>query len=211
MATGCRLEYSAGRITYDVNPNLALGKPGFLSINQSIVSISSTSLLEDEFAAIGRKRYGIETVTGEAGAFSGSTDFVCFIILDQSGVYLHTNSILHRILPGQCDARCVLVFYIETPVSHLIPTHGLALPGLHPAYGEYAAAFLVRRTQIRRSAIPTQPEGGNHTALFAQSAGTEKAHEESLILMKVLAITGSRVLTDKGFARKVWMPREERT
>lgn len=51
--------------------------------------------------------------------------------------------------------------------------------------------------------IPTQPDGGNHTKLFADAAATKEAHEATLPIMKALAITGSRVLTDESFVAQV--------
>ena len=52
-------------------------------------------------------------------------------------------------------------------------------------------------------AIPTEPNGGNHTPSFAASARTPEAHEASLIIMKALAHTGFRVIDDDGFFKKV--------
>ncbi|KAG8854571.1 hypothetical protein FRB96_007441 [Tulasnella sp. 330] len=60
------------------------------------------------------------------------------------------------------------------------------LPSLHPMF-----------------AIPTVPNGGNHTKLFADAAGTKEAHAATLPIIKALAITGSRVLTDDAFLAKV--------
>jgi len=60
------------------------------------------------------------------------------------------------------------------------------LPSLHPSY-----------------AIPTQPNGGNHTKLFADSAATQEAHGVTLLVTKALAITGSRILTDELFVARV--------
>lgn len=61
-----------------------------------------------------------------------------------------------------------------------------ALPSLHPGF-----------------AIPTIPDGGNHTRGFEQSAATIEAHYATLDVSKALAITGVRVLVDDGFYGKV--------
>jgi hypothetical protein len=52
-------------------------------------------------------------------------------------------------------------------------------------------------------AIPTDPNGGNHTASFTASAGTPEAHEASLVVTKALAHTGFRVINDNDFYEKV--------
>ncbi|KZT55251.1 amidohydrolase [Calocera cornea HHB12733] len=61
-----------------------------------------------------------------------------------------------------------------------------AVPGLHPAF-----------------AIPTVQNGGNHTRLFADAAGTKEAHEATLFAAKGIALAGLRVLLDKEFADQV--------
>jgi metal-dependent amidase/aminoacylase/carboxypeptidase family protein len=61
-----------------------------------------------------------------------------------------------------------------------------ALPGLHPMF-----------------AIPTVKDGGNHTRLFADAAGTREAHEATLMAAKGIGLAGMRVLVDEAFARVV--------
>ncbi|EPQ56574.1 amidohydrolase [Gloeophyllum trabeum ATCC 11539] len=61
-----------------------------------------------------------------------------------------------------------------------------ALPSLHPHY-----------------AIPTEPNGGNHTAAFTASARTPEAHAATLTVAKGLAMTGFRVLDDADFYAQV--------
>ncbi|KAH9942063.1 aminoacylase 1-like protein 2 [Amylocystis lapponica] len=61
-----------------------------------------------------------------------------------------------------------------------------ALPALHPSFG-----------------IPTVPNGGNHTAAFAEAAATVEAHRACLNVSKALAATGVRVLDDSFFFEKV--------
>lgn len=52
-------------------------------------------------------------------------------------------------------------------------------------------------------AIPTKPNGGNHTALFAESAATKEAHVQTLKVINGLAHTGFRVIDDDGFFQEV--------
>ncbi|KAJ7577107.1 hypothetical protein C8J56DRAFT_380072 [Mycena floridula] len=61
-----------------------------------------------------------------------------------------------------------------------------ALPALHPAF-----------------AIPTSPNGGNHTVAFATSAATKEAHDAAMTTSKGLALTGLRVLSDDAFFHRV--------
>jgi len=60
------------------------------------------------------------------------------------------------------------------------------LPSIHPSY-----------------AIPTVPNGGNHTAAFKDSAATEEAHKATLTVTKGIAVTGLRILGDKEYLAKV--------
>ncbi|KAJ3513607.1 hypothetical protein NLJ89_g2854 [Agrocybe chaxingu] len=52
-------------------------------------------------------------------------------------------------------------------------------------------------------AIPTEPQGGNHTPAFARAAISEAAHEATLTIAKGLALMGYRVLSDAEFFSKV--------
>jgi len=61
-----------------------------------------------------------------------------------------------------------------------------ALPSIHPSF-----------------AIPTEPNGGNHTKAFALSAASKESHVACLNISKVLALTGLRVLADDGFAQQM--------
>jgi hypothetical protein len=52
-------------------------------------------------------------------------------------------------------------------------------------------------------AIPTEPNGGNHTALFTAAARRKKAHEATVVVAKMLAHVGMKVLQDDGFLEEV--------
>lgn len=66
------------------------------------------------------------------------------------------------------------------------------LPALHPGY-----------------VIPTQPNGGNHTAQFAESARTQEAHNITFNIISILALNGARVLDDEKFFNEVRTSFEE--
>ncbi|KAL5512898.1 hypothetical protein ACEPAH_3296 [Sanghuangporus vaninii] len=61
-----------------------------------------------------------------------------------------------------------------------------ALPAIHPLY-----------------AIPTQPNGGNHTSEFTQSSRTPEAYAAAMRVAKGLALVGIRVLDDATFFKQV--------
>ncbi|KAL5537215.1 hypothetical protein ACEPAF_1038 [Sanghuangporus sanghuang] len=61
-----------------------------------------------------------------------------------------------------------------------------ALPAIHPLY-----------------AIPTQPNGGNHTPEFTQSSRTPEAYAAAMRVAKGLALVGIRVLDDSTFFKQV--------
>ncbi|KAG2142393.1 hypothetical protein DEU56DRAFT_911095 [Suillus clintonianus] len=52
-------------------------------------------------------------------------------------------------------------------------------------------------------AIPTIPNGGNHTPGFTEAARSEVSHDACLVASKALAAVGMRVLTDNVFFQKV--------
>ena len=52
-------------------------------------------------------------------------------------------------------------------------------------------------------AIPTEPNGGNHTPSFARSARTDVAHAATMVITKGLALVGYRLLADDVFFAKV--------
>ncbi|KAG7098915.1 hypothetical protein E1B28_000812 [Marasmius oreades] len=65
---------------------------------------------------------------------------------------------------------------------------GYELPSLHPGY-----------------AIPTVPDGGNHTTHFTSAAATEEAHRATLDVTEALALTGVRVVLDQDwYEKEVW-------
>ncbi|KAJ7115957.1 hypothetical protein C8R44DRAFT_793745 [Mycena epipterygia] len=61
-----------------------------------------------------------------------------------------------------------------------------ALPALHPGF-----------------AIPTVPNGGNHTIGFTKAAASEEAHGATMLVAKGLAHTGFRALRDDDFFKQV--------
>ncbi|KAK7056416.1 hypothetical protein VNI00_002971 [Paramarasmius palmivorus] len=66
---------------------------------------------------------------------------------------------------------------------------GYHLPALHPMF-----------------AIPTEPNGGNHTAAFARSAATDAAHDATMCVTQTLAMIAFRTLHDDEFFKQVSLP-----
>jgi hypothetical protein len=67
-------------------------------------------------------------------------------------------------------------------------------------------SFFARELNLRISrlaAIPTEPNGGNHTPAFTSAAATPEAHQACLEVCKALALTGLRVIEDDQFYAKV--------
>ncbi|THH11307.1 hypothetical protein EW145_g733 [Phellinidium pouzarii] len=60
-----------------------------------------------------------------------------------------------------------------------------ALPAMHPSF-----------------AIPTVPNGGNHTAEFTKAARTPQAHDAALAVVRGLTLTGIRALDDGAFFKQ---------
>ncbi|KAF7366720.1 Peptidase M20 domain-containing protein 2 [Mycena sanguinolenta] len=90
-----------------------------------------------------------------------------------------------------------------------------ALPSLHPGFG--APVFPLRFSPLAQwrligicfPAIPTVPDGGNHTRGFADAAATMPAHYACLDVVKALAATGVRVVIDDHFYAQVKKTFEE--
>lgn len=81
----------------------------------------------------------------------------------------------------------------------------IVLPSFHPAFGtsyDVNMSYLSDRLGSIQ-AIPTQPNGGNHSPAFADSARTTEAHKACMITIKALACTGFRVLEDEEFSKRV--------
>jgi hypothetical protein len=53
------------------------------------------------------------------------------------------------------------------------------------------------------TAIPTEPNGANHTPAFTSAAATPEAHQACLEVCKALALTGIRVIEDDQFYAEV--------
>ena len=80
----------------------------------------------------------------------------------------------------------------------------LALPSLHPGFGEELNSWLYFPMPMPCFlAIPTIKDGGNHTLEFAKAAATTEAHYACLDVSKALAATGMRVVTDEEFLARV--------
>ncbi|KAG6818875.1 hypothetical protein H0H93_000701, partial [Arthromyces matolae] len=73
--------------------------------------------------------------------------------------------------------------------------------GCNLVFEKEPAYFDVRQNPVL--AIPTRPDGGNHTIDFTHSAQTKPAHEDGMNVTKALALTGLRVLTDDAFFAEV--------
>lgn len=95
------------------------------------------------------------------------------------------------------------------------------MPALHPVYGERILAAchpardgnqVMRRVELKTCsfdlAIPTEPNGGNHSPSFAKSARTEAAHAATMVVTKGLALLSYHILCDDVFFAKVsWKAR----
>lgn len=86
----------------------------------------------------------------------------------------------------------------------------IALPALHPAFGkssnerkELQFTKRLHSSSLCFQAIPTEPNGGNHSPEFEKSARSEAAHEATMVITRGLALLGFRVLTDEVFFAKV--------
>lgn len=113
----------------------------------------------------------------------------CRIEIKQESPYfdLHQNPVLAKAFADTVGSRYGLVtLEAGTSASTDFGNVSYALPALHPAF-----------------AIPTEPQGGNHTAAFAKAAISEAAHSATMAITKGLALTGYHVLTDSAFFNKV--------
>ena len=82
------------------------------------------------------------------------------------------------------DSRSVYLSFLR--VTHYVLPYPTELPSLQPVAN-----------------IPTEPNGGNHTPQFAESARSEEAHDACMQVAKGLAMTALRVLVDDMFYNKV--------
>jgi metal-dependent amidase/aminoacylase/carboxypeptidase family protein len=100
---------------------------------------------------------------------------------------LHQNSTLAQCFADIVSSRYgVVTSATGSTASTDFGNISYALPALHPMF-----------------AIPTEPNGGNHTVAFAKAAITEAAHAATMVVTKGLALTGYRVLSDTHFFERV--------
>jgi len=100
---------------------------------------------------------------------------------------LHQNPVLAQNLADIVGSRYGLTVHKNSSsASTDFGNVSYALPALHPAF-----------------AIPTEPNGGNHSPGFEKSARSEAAHEATMVITRGLALLGFRVLTDDVFFAKV--------
>ena len=78
-----------------------------------------------------------------------------------------------------------MVGVISSYAFTLVLKNFAELPALHPGY-----------------AIPTVPDGGNHTPAFASAAATDEAYRATLDVAEALALTGARVVVDDDWYEK---------
>ncbi|KIJ20921.1 hypothetical protein PAXINDRAFT_66801, partial [Paxillus involutus ATCC 200175] len=103
---------------------------------------------------------------------------------------LRQNSVLAEYFSQQ-TSHCLGMDIYQDPsgasTDFVTYTHDTPeIPSLHPCF-----------------AIPTEPNGGNHTPAFAVSARSTEAHKASMSVTKGLAWTGFRVIADNQFYERV--------
>ncbi|KAF9223957.1 amidohydrolase [Gyrodon lividus] len=109
------------------------------------------------------------------------------ITTDQPYYDLRQNSVLAEYF-SQMMSNC-LGMDIQQRASGASTDFGnvtYEIPSLHPSF-----------------AIPTEPNGGNHTPAFAVSARSTEAHKACMTVTKGLAWTGFRVIADDQFYEQV--------
>ena len=107
------------------------------------------------------------------------------------------------ILSGKCNLRYASSSnYTHCPnLTALKPTE---LPAIHPAYCKPHSSHHPHHLLIPPpTAIPTVPNGGNHTPGFTAAAKTPEAHAATMLTTKALALAGFRVLDDAEYYAKV--------
>ncbi|KAJ3520990.1 hypothetical protein NMY22_g12501 [Coprinellus aureogranulatus] len=140
----------------------------------------------------------------EAGALA--TACTCRVKADKAYYDLQQNSVLGQSFADIVGSRYgVRTTNAGTTASTDFGNVSYALPSLHPAFGTLVISFTSPSNpdDLRTIAIPTSPNGGNHTPAFAQAAATQEAHDAMLTITKGLALLGYRVLSDPQFLSEV--------
>lgn len=95
------------------------------------------------------------------------------------------------------------LWYASLSIARLSGTKfPAALPSIHPGFCMgfiFAHVPTLSTCATYLTAIPTEPNGGNHTSAFASAAATPEAHQACLEVCKALALTGLRVIEDDQF------------
>ncbi|EJD07264.1 uncharacterized protein FOMMEDRAFT_74213, partial [Fomitiporia mediterranea MF3/22] len=109
----------------------------------------------------------------------------CRIEISEGVAYydLRQNSVLEQEFLGTVRERYSMRSAAkDTSASTDFGNVTYALPAIHPTF-----------------AIPTVPNGGNHTAEFTKAARTREAHDATMTVTKGLALVGVRALDDEAF------------
>jgi hypothetical protein len=96
-----------------------------------------------------------------------------------------------------------MVYYSYTIARFSIAQILLALPSIHPGFCMSSVFAQLDSHILHLEAIPTEPNGGNHTPAFSSAAATLEAHDACLEVCKALALTGVRVIEDDQFYAEV--------
>ncbi|OCB91848.1 hypothetical protein A7U60_g866 [Sanghuangporus baumii] len=115
---------------------------------------------------------------------------------------LRQNPVLGILRNGQGEIR----YAVHSAGGQCI--NGFSLPAIHPLYGTSQSLLFISVPELTKPdvihpAIPTQPNGGNHTPEFTQSSRTPEAYAAAMRVAKGLALVGIRVLDDSTFFKQV--------
>lgn len=177
LAAACRIEISKDQALFELVQNEALGVSSRLPVHPTLSEQRATSLRSRRSTTASRRR-------PRSRAPSAARRTLCV-------------ACMHCCTAD--GSRRATSRTVRTPQSVLVPTLNA------PRRAARAASQL--RCECRRCtfpadallAIPTEPNGGNHTPAFTASARTKAAHEAAMVVTRSLALVGWRVLTDDAF------------
>lgn len=127
----------------------------------------------------------------------GSTDFVCL----PTAAHFSFSDIMLFPTQGNVSYGTLSVLGITSVILRATCRGSRPPPGFLYVLTTFSLSTLIDDHFL--AAIPTEPGGINHTPAFTASAKTIVAHEETLVTVKALALTGFRVIDDDDWFAKV--------
>ncbi|TCD65803.1 hypothetical protein EIP91_002196 [Steccherinum ochraceum] len=159
---------------------LATGCKVKIELGEAYYDVRQSTVLSDEFCRIAETHLGMVTEEVQT-SLPASSDFP-FDLTMMSRPY---RVLSHTVSPKRISSIPIDAL-TQDPIRSHLALQLKAIPSIQPVVG-----------------VRIQPNGGNHTPQFAETARTPEAHDSCMKVAKALAMTAFRVADDARFYLQV--------